>query len=113
MSNALKYTEETSVDGSGKERHVSYGWKVVDDFFGPDKPGIRLWIASTGNPLDLKEPLEVFKPGFRAKNVASRPGTGHGLYFVRQVVELHGGKVSYTHTDEGNVFSFVLPFERS
>ncbi|WP_272700996.1 sensor histidine kinase [Desulfovibrio sp. Fe33] len=113
LSNALKYTEKMPVKGGGKEQRVSYGWKIIDDFFGPNKPGIRLWVASTGNPLDLKEPLEVFKPGFRAKNVASRPGTGHGLYFVRQVVELHGGKVSYAHTEEGNVFSFVLPFEHS
>jgi len=55
----------------------------------------------------------VFKPRFRADNVAHKAGTGRGLYFVRQVVELHGGRVSYKHTEDGNEFSFVLPFEQS
>lgn len=113
LSNALKYTERTPVPEGGKEKRATYGWKVLDDFFGPGKSGIRLWISSSGGPLDLNEPMDVFKPGFRADNVAHKSGTGRGLYFVRQVVELHGGRVFYSHTDQGNEFSFVLPFEQA
>ena len=113
LSNALKYTEKVTVRDGKREKRVTYGWKVLDDFFGPDRPGIRLWVTSSGSSLDLKEPLDVFKPGFRAGNVAHKAGTGRGLYFVRQVVELHGGEVSYAHTFQGNEFSFVLPFEQS
>lgn len=113
LSNALKYTERAPVPEDGKEKRATYGWKVLDDFFGPGKSGIRLWITSSGGPLDLNEPMDVFKPGFRADNVAHKSGTGRGLYFVRQVVELHGGRVFYAHTDQGNEFSFVLPFEQA
>jgi signal transduction histidine kinase len=34
---------------------------------------------------------------------------GHGLAFVKYVVELHGGQVGYEPTPEGNNFFFVLP----
>ena len=121
LSNALKYTEpvpdgDGDGDGNGNgngEKYVTYGWKVLAEFFGPSEPGIRVWVTSSGSSLDLNEPMDVFKPGFRADNVAHKAGTGRGLYFVRQVVELHGGRVSYKHTEDGNEFSFVLPFEQS
>ncbi|WP_319583065.1 ATP-binding protein [uncultured Pseudodesulfovibrio sp.] len=113
LSNALKYTEPVADGQDGEEKCVTYGWKVLADFFGPGKPGIRIWVTSSGAPLELKDPLDVFKPGFRAGNVAHKAGTGRGLYFVRQVVELHGGRVFYKHTEEGNEFSFVLPFEQA
>jgi signal transduction histidine kinase len=56
--------------------------------------------------------MDVFRPGFRADNVARESGTGRGLYFCRQVVELHGGSVGYRHVDRGNEFYFILPFEQ-
>ena len=37
------------------------------------------------------------------------PGTGHGLAFVKQVVEIHGGVAGYEATEEGNNFYFILP----
>ncbi|AMK10447.1 sensor histidine kinase [Pseudodesulfovibrio indicus] len=112
LSNALKYTEKVVRDGR-KGRFVFCGWKILNDYFGPGKPGIRIWVTSSGNPLDLDDPMEVFKPGFRATNVARESGTGRGLYFVRQVVELHGGKVGYSHAANGNEFYLVLPYEHA
>ncbi|MBG0791769.1 MAG: HAMP domain-containing histidine kinase [Desulfovibrionaceae bacterium] len=111
FNNAVKYTEETVLPGGRSGKFVAYGWQVLKDHFGPDRPGIRIWIASTGRSLELKKPMDVFKPGFRANNVARKPGTGRGLYFVRQVVELHGGQVGYEHTKRGNEFYMILPFE--
>ncbi|WP_316899011.1 HAMP domain-containing sensor histidine kinase [Pseudodesulfovibrio indicus] len=112
LSNALKYTEKVVRNGR-KGRYVFCGWKILKDYFAPGKPGIRIWVTSSGNPLDLDDPMEVFKPGFRATNVARQSGTGRGLYFVRQVVELHGGKVGYSHADNGNEFYLVLPYEHA
>lgn len=112
FSNASKYTTEATLPDGRTGKFVSYGWEVLKDHFGEGKPGIRMWVTSTGNPLDLDSAMDVFKPGFRADNVARRAGSGHGLYFVRQVVELHQGTVAYRHTDHGNEFSFILPFEQ-
>jgi len=37
------------------------------------------------------------------------PGTGHGLSFIRHVIEMHGGRVGYEPTAGGNNFYFILP----
>jgi len=112
FSNALKYTEDVTLDDGRRGKFVTYGWKILKDYFAENQPGIRLWVTSTGRPLDLNNSMEVFKPGFRADNVARESGTGRGLYFVRQVVELHNGRVGYSHTDAGNEFYMILPFEQ-
>jgi len=112
FSNALKYTEEATLPDGRTGKFVSYGWQILKDYFGQDHPGIKIWVTSTGQPLDLANPMEVFKPGFRADNVARESGTGRGLYFVRQVVELHDGQVGYSHSDNGNQFYFILPFKQ-
>nr|WP_321513487.1 HAMP domain-containing sensor histidine kinase [uncultured Pseudodesulfovibrio sp.] len=113
FSNALKYTEPSTLPDGRRGKFISYGWQILKDYFSPNKPGIRMWVASTGKPLELQNSMEVFKPGFRADNVAHKSGTGRGLYFVRQVVELHGGQVGYSHTGNSNEFYFILPFEHT
>ncbi|BDQ33901.1 sensor histidine kinase [Pseudodesulfovibrio portus] len=112
FNNALKYTGNADLPDGRSGKFVAYGWEVLKDHFAPGLPGIRIWVASTGKPLELGDPMEVFKPGFRAGNVARQPGTGRGLYFVRQVVELHDGQVGYAYTARGNEFSMILPFEQ-
>ncbi|CCH49678.1 sensor histidine kinase [Pseudodesulfovibrio piezophilus] len=112
FSNAVKYTTEATLPDGRTGKSVSYGWKILKDHYGEGKPGIKMWVTSTGAPLDLKDPMDVFKPGFRADNVAKESGSGRGLYFVRQVVELHGGSAEYRATEYGNEFSFILPFEQ-
>ncbi|ADU61680.1 MAG: HAMP domain-containing histidine kinase [Pseudodesulfovibrio sp.] len=112
LSNAVKYTEETVLPGGEAGKFLSYGWQVLKDYFGPALPGIRLWVTTSGPPLRLKDPMTVFKPGFRADNVALESGTGRGLYFARQVIELHGGSVGYRHDGRGNEFYCTLPFEQ-
>lgn len=111
FSNAVKYTRETVLPDGREGRFLSYGWKILQNYFAPGVDGIRMYVFSTGQPLRLVNPMEVFDPGFRAMNVPSESGTGHGLYFVRQVVELHRGEVGYTPHDHGNEFYFILPFE--
>jgi len=112
LSNAVKYTEPGTLPGVGRGKYLSYGWQLIKDYYGPGRPAIRLWVITTGPPLRLDDPMSVFKPGFRADNVAAESGTGRGLYFVRQVVELHGGSVGYRHDGRGNEFYCLLPFEQ-
>ncbi|MGL1861125.1 MAG: HAMP domain-containing histidine kinase [Pseudodesulfovibrio sp.] len=112
FSNAIKYTKQGTLPDGREGKFVSYGWKILQDHFGSGHPGIKLWVTSTGDAPDLENPMDVFKPGFRADNVDRESGTGRGLYFVLQVVELHDGTVGYTHNEYGNEFSFILPFEQ-
>jgi len=53
----------------------------------------------------------LFQPGFRSASAQREHGTGHGLAFVHQVVELHGGLVGYEPAELGNNVYVVLPLE--
>jgi signal transduction histidine kinase len=53
----------------------------------------------------------LFEEGFRSTTVGSEHGTGHGLHFVRSVVEIHGGEVGCIPQRYGNEFHFTLPIK--
>ncbi|MDA8159505.1 MAG: ATP-binding protein [Desulfobacteraceae bacterium] len=110
FSNVLKYAE-TIIDHQGRPRKaVAYGRTILTDCFGPGLAGIKLNVFSTGRPLPEAEAANIFKDGFMGANRASDFSRGHGLAFVKYVIELHGGRVGYESTAEGNNFYFVLPF---
>ena len=52
---------------------------------------------------------KLFMEGMRGDDSLDVPGTGHGLSFIRHVIEMHGGRVGYEPTSEGNNFYFILP----
>ena len=53
----------------------------------------------------------MFEEGYRTSAAESERGTGHGLNFVRNVVEIHGGTVGCEPQRYGNLFYFVLPLK--
>ena len=109
FSNALKYVEEI-IDHRGRARKaLTYGREFVPNFFGPSRHGIKLNVFTTGRHLDHETAENVFEDGFRGEMVRGQPGSGHGLSFVKQVIDIHGGVVGYEPTEEGNNFYFVLP----
>lgn len=111
FSNAVKYTRQATLPDGRTGRFMSYGWKLVKNHFSTGVDGIRMYVFTTGKPLSLLDPMEVFQAGFRAMNEPDEAGTGHGLFFVRQVVELHRGEVGYAAREYGNEFYFILPLE--
>jgi signal transduction histidine kinase len=108
FSNALKYTGEGGGE-SGKKKYISFGRQRVKDFFGPGKDGIRYNVFSTGPHIPEQERDKVFGEAYRGSNVSSAPGTGHGLAFIKNAVEIHGGVAGYEAVADGNDFYFVLP----
>ena len=109
FSNALKYVEEVIDHGGQTRKAMTYGREFVADFFGPSRHGIKLNVFTTGRHLGQQEAASVFTEGFRSEQFKEQPGSGHGLSFVKQVVDIHGGVVGYEATEEGNNFYFVLP----
>ena len=109
FSNAAKYASEV-VDHHGESRKaVAYGRELVENFQKPGKRGMKFNVFTTGPHLDIHEAEKMFGEGVRGKGTEKHPGTGHGLAFIKHVVELHGGKVGYEPTQEGNNFYFILP----
>ncbi len=109
FSNALKYTQEITTWSGERKKYISYGRERLKDFFGPGRDGIKYNVFSTGPHIPPDERLHIFDEGYRAKASLSRPGTGHGLAFVKNAVEIHGGMVGYEPTQYGNNFYFILP----
>jgi signal transduction histidine kinase len=109
FSNAVKYTEEI-IDHRGTPRKaVAYGREIIDDYFGPHQRGVKFNVFTTGQHIAYPGALALFSEGFRGANSQDKPGTGHGLSFIKHVIELHGGRVGYEATAEGNNFFFVIP----
>jgi len=108
FSNALKYTQEIAADTGEKKKYIAYGRELCRDCFGPGKDGIKYNVFSTGTHVRFEEQKNIFEEGYRASNSSGKPGTGHGLTFIKNAVELHGGIIGYEATQYGNNFYFIL-----
>lgn len=109
FSNAAKYVKP-GVDISGKKsKKVDCRISLIKDFFGRGHHGVRLDVFSSGPPIDQEDAAHIFDEGFRLTHKASVEGTGHGLHFVKNVVEVHGGIVGHKAEKFGNEFYFIIP----
>ena len=109
FSNAAKYAGEV-IDHHGRTRKaMAYGRELVPDFPEKGRQGIKFNVFTTGRHLSQQEAYRLFEEGVRGPGSENVPGTGHGLAFIKHVVELHGGRVGYEPTPEGNNFYFILP----
>ena len=109
FSNAMKYTQEVIADSGGLEKHMSYGRELIPDYFGEGKDGIKYNVFTTGPHIPPEERERIFEDEYRGSNTDLKPGTGHGLSFFKNVIEIHGGVVGYEATHNGNNFYFILP----
>ncbi len=109
FSNALKYTQEMVTQTGERKKYIAYGREVIKDYFGAGKDGIKYNVFSTGPHINPEEREKIFEDEYRGSNVSNRPGTGHGLSFIKNAVEIHGGTVGYEATQYGNNFFFILP----
>jgi two-component system, OmpR family, sensor histidine kinase BaeS len=78
LSNALKYS-------SNKGRveillYDEYDWRVIE-------------IADDGVGIPGKEIDKIFEEYYRASNVKSIEGTGTGLSVVKEIIDVHKGKI--------------------
>ena len=105
FSNAVKYARRNH---EGR-KYMAYGRDLLQDYFGPGKDGVRFAVFTTGPHIPPEDVPHIFDEGYRGANIDGEVGTGRGLFFVRSVVETHGGEVGYEATPGGNNFYFVLP----
>ncbi len=105
FSNAVKYARR-NYEG---RKYMAYGRDLLQNYFGPGKDGVKFNVFTTGPHLPPEDVPHIFDEGYRGTNIDGEVGTGRGLFFVRTVVETHGGEVGYQATPGGNNFYFVLP----
>ena len=75
-----------------------------------DGGDVVVTVADDGPGIAAAEAGLVFEKYYRSPAASSRPGTGLGLYLVRQIAERHGGAVSLASTPgQGAAFTVRLP----
>ena len=92
--------------------------KVKIDVLISQNPGyFILKVRDCGIGLMLKRQDKIFQKFERIyeKNSPSVKGTGLGLYWVKQIVKSHGGKISVFSPgrDKGTIFTIELPIYRT
>jgi PAS domain S-box-containing protein len=78
---------------------------------------IQVDVQDNGVGVEPEDQPRLFERFFRGEHplVLATPGTGLGLPIVRQLVEMHSGKIWMSSTGvpgEGSVFSFTLPLHK-
>ncbi len=75
---------------------------------------IQVDVQDNGVGIAVEDQPRIFERFFRGEHplVLATPGTGLGLPIVRQLVEMHNGRIWMSSTGvpgEGSTFSFTLP----
>ena len=83
------------------QRHGSRGTAPIVAG-GQDANGVWLTVSNDGSSLDLEAATRLFEPFGQVDGGATRDreGLGMGLYVVRRLVEVHGGRVD-VRSDDG------------
>jgi signal transduction histidine kinase len=97
VANAIKYSAMgTEVVVDAREEHGS----------------IRIDVADQGAGIPAEDLMRVFEKFYRVPRIENVdvPGTGLGLALVREIAELHGGRVSVeSEVGVGSTFTLRLP----
>jgi two-component system phosphate regulon sensor histidine kinase PhoR len=99
IDNALKYSERTpkiTINSSD-----SNGW-------------IAIKIRDVGIGIAKEQQHKVFDKFYRIPtgNQHDVKGFGLGLYYVKYIIDSHGGKISLTSSEEGTCFEIILPTDK-
>lgn len=105
LSNALKYTP------SGGRVEVAL---II---YSNEKRGtgvMEVSIRDNGIGICEEDLEKIFEPYYRGKNNAIEEGKGIGLSFVKEVIDLHKGKILVqSELNKGSTFSILLPFKNA
>lgn len=67
-------------------------------------------FADNGVGIETAEREKIFEPFFTTRNA----GTGLGLAIAREIIEAHGGKITFTsESGEGTIFTIEIPLSHT
>jgi two-component system phosphate regulon sensor histidine kinase PhoR len=76
------------------------------------KNNLKVTIKDNGVGIPEEAQKKIFSKFFRAQNVMrmQTEGSGLGLFIVKNIIQKHGGKISFNSTEgKGSEFVFQLP----
>lgn len=100
VGNAIKFTDQGSVEVRARQANERFELSVVDTGFG---------IAADDQKMIFDEFQQVDNSSTRKKG-----GTGLGLSISRRIVELHGGRITVqSEVGKGSIFTVIVPINAS
>jgi hypothetical protein len=100
LNNALKYTPE-----GGRVNVI-----ITSPIKCEEEGIIEISVKDTGIGIPKEDIEKIFEPFYRGNNAPKEIGTGLGLSFVKQAVDLHGGRILVqSELEKGSTFSVMLP----
>jgi two-component system OmpR family sensor kinase len=97
LSNAIKY---------------SPGGELIEIGAAMEQMSVVVTVEDHGLGIPAQDLDRLFERYFRGSNVSGIVGTGVGLYLVKMVVELHGGRIVVESREgRGSTFSVRLPIK--
>ena len=118
LSNAVKFTpdggqiriEVCVIPDSGPDGTAEFGPRLAARL-----PALQVSVLDTGVGIPPEQREKIFEAFYQVHSGTTdkTPGTGLGLTLVRQMVELHGGRVWVESEGEGkgSAFRFTLPLQ--
>jgi signal transduction histidine kinase len=98
VDNALKYSAPGSDIDCRIERHEDHG-----------QAHIRFSIENQPGPAGLPDPDKLFDKYYRSPHAHQYTGSGLGLYLVRHLAGLLGGRLSYDQVHQRARFTLWIP----
>ena len=109
FSNALKYCQPVFDENGNPRKYISYRIDVVAMESDDTQKALEIDLFTSGIPISPKEALLIFEDGYKIPGDNNKGGSGHGLHFVNNIVQLHGGHAGCKRKENGNIFYIVLP----
>jgi signal transduction histidine kinase len=109
LSNALKYCQQITDEDGIDRKYISYGIEVLNQEFPETRKALKFSLFNTGRPISQKDARLIFEDLYKRPEDQDIKGSGHGLHFVKHIVQLHEGYVGCTPREHGNEFYIVLP----
>jgi signal transduction histidine kinase len=101
LLNALKYTPEA-------------GKVEVAVVRSAEEEAVEILFKDNGIGIFAEDLPKIFEPFQRGRNAAGEKGIGLGLSLVKEVIDLHGGKILVqSEPQKGSSFSIVLPARKT
>jgi signal transduction histidine kinase len=98
---------------SNASKYTSQGGQIVVTVRPAEEDGfIKVSVADTGVGIPVEDQPKLFTRFFRAQSavLTRASGAGLGLYIVRSLIELHGGRIWFeSELGKGSTFYVTFP----
>ena len=82
---------------------------VIANSDSPEDQALKLQVRDRGIGIEKGEESQIFRRFYRGRRVTVQEGFGIGLYFAREIINLHGGFVTTKRMNPGLLIEANLP----